>query len=71
MPGMGPPDIPFEFDVRTVVFLVRPDDAPDLPEVELDRLQEEHLAYGASLFARGSPSSTGRSRTRPTARCAG
>lgn len=54
MPVMGPPpDIPFEFDVRTVVFLIRPDDAPDLSEVELDRLQEEHLAYGASLFARG------------------
>ncbi len=54
MPGMAlPAGVPHEFDVRTVVFLIRPDDAPDLPEVELDRLQEEHLAYGASLFARG------------------
>jgi hypothetical protein len=54
MPDMDdPPSIPFEFDVRTIVFLIRPDDAPDLPETELDRLQEEHLAYGANLFARG------------------
>lgn len=45
--------IPRDFDVRTIVLLVRPHDAPDLPEAELDRLQAEHLAYGADLFARG------------------
>lgn len=48
-----PPGVPSEFDVRTIVFLVRPDDAPDLPEEELERLQRQHLAYGADLFARG------------------
>ena len=41
------------FDVRTVVFLIRPSDAPNLPEAELDRLQREHLAYGQDLRARG------------------
>jgi hypothetical protein len=41
------------FDVRTVVLLVRLDDAPDLPANELDRLQGEHLAYGAMLRERG------------------
>lgn len=43
------PDIPDAFDVYTLVVLRRPDDAPDLPEEELDRLQGEHLAYRACL----------------------
>lgn len=47
------PDIPDEFDVFTVVILRRPADAPDLPEEELDRLQEEHLTYRAYLARRG------------------
>jgi uncharacterized protein YciI len=47
------PNVPDAFDVLTVVVLRRPDDAPDLPEVELDRLQAEHLAYRAELRDRG------------------
>jgi len=47
------PNIPDAFDVVTVVVLRRPADAPDLPEVELDRLQAEHLAYRADLRRRG------------------
>ena len=42
-----------EFDHYTFVLLRRPDDAPDLAEAELDRLQEEHLGYLASLRAEG------------------
>jgi uncharacterized protein YciI len=34
-----------KLDTYTVVFLRRPADAPNLPEEELDRLQEEHLAF--------------------------
>jgi uncharacterized protein YciI len=44
---------PKEFDHYALVLLRRPSDAPDLPETELDRLQEEHLAYLASLRSRG------------------
>ncbi|MDQ2983625.1 MAG: YciI family protein [Actinomycetota bacterium] len=44
---------PREFDHYALVLLRRPSDAPDLPEAELDRLQEEHLAYLASLRDRG------------------
>lgn len=44
---------PAEFDRYTLVLLVRPADAPDLPEAELDRLQEEHLAHLASLREHG------------------
>ncbi|GAA4348864.1 hypothetical protein GCM10023145_09740 [Angustibacter luteus] len=48
-----PPGVPAEFDVRTVVFLVRADDPPELADDELDDLQREHLAYGFSLAERG------------------
>jgi uncharacterized protein YciI len=48
-----PGPVPAEFDVRTLVLLVRPADAPDLDEDELDRLQAEHLRYGAGLAERG------------------
>lgn len=44
---------PREFDHYTFVLLRRPTDAPNLAEAELDRLQEEHLAYLASLRAEG------------------
>ena len=47
------PDIPDAFDVVTVVILRRPDDAPDLPEEELDALQARHLAYRAELWRQG------------------
>ena len=45
--------MPAEFDVRTLVFLIRPDDAPEFDEAALDALQLRHLAYGADLAARG------------------
>jgi uncharacterized protein len=44
---------PREFDHYTLVLLRRPRDAPVLPEAELDRLQEEHLRYLASLRPEG------------------
>ncbi len=47
------PNIPDSFDVYTVVVLRRPDDAPDLPEAELDSLQTQHLAYRAGLAEQG------------------
>ena len=36
---------PASFDEHTIIFLVRPPDAPALAEDELDRLQIAHLAY--------------------------
>ncbi len=47
------PNIPAVFDVYTVVVLRRPDDAPQLPDEELDALQARHLAYRAELARRG------------------
>jgi uncharacterized protein len=43
------PNIPEAFDVYTLVLLRRPDDAPEMPEHELDALQSQHLAYRAKL----------------------
>ncbi|HEX2194808.1 MAG TPA: YciI family protein [Candidatus Limnocylindria bacterium] len=43
------PNIPDAFDVYTLVLLRRPDDAPDMPEDELEALQARHLAYRAQL----------------------
>ena len=43
------PNIPDAFDVYTLVLLRRPDDAPEMPEHELDALQSRHLAYRAKL----------------------
>ncbi len=34
-----------KLDSYTIVFLMRPPDAPDLPSAELDALQERHLAF--------------------------
>lgn len=45
--------IPDRFDEHTVIFLVRPADAPAFSEDELDRLQAEHLAYLRDLHRRG------------------
>jgi uncharacterized protein YciI len=45
--------IPESFDEHTIIFLMRPDDAPDLSDDELDRLQVEHLAYLRDLQRRG------------------
>jgi uncharacterized protein len=45
--------IPEAMDVHTVIFLVRPPDAPAFSEEELDRLQVEHLTYLRELKRRG------------------
>jgi uncharacterized protein YciI len=45
--------IPDRFDEHTIVFLVRPPDAPEFSEQELDRLQVEHLSYLRELMRRG------------------
>lgn len=43
----------------TVVLLRRPADAPRLSEGELDRLQEEHVAFNARMRAQGHAILTG------------
>jgi len=45
--------VPESMDEHTVVFLVRPPDAPTFSEEELDRLQAEHLTYLRELKRRG------------------
>jgi uncharacterized protein YciI len=45
--------IPDRFDEHTIIFLMRPADAPDFSEAELERLQVEHLTYLRSLHRRG------------------
>jgi uncharacterized protein YciI len=45
--------IPAAFDEHTVIFLVRPPDAPTFGEAELDRLQVAHLTYLRDLRRRG------------------
>ena len=47
------PHIPDAFDVLTVVVLRRPDDAPELPDDDLDALQARHLSYRADLLQQG------------------
>ncbi|MEU8300219.1 YciI family protein [Micromonospora sp. NPDC048909] len=41
------------FDQHTVVLLVRPPDAPELPPEAADRLQDAHLAHQAGLVEQG------------------
>jgi uncharacterized protein YciI len=45
--------VPEAMDEHTVLFLVRPPDAPSFSEEELDRLQVEHLTYLRELKRRG------------------
>jgi uncharacterized protein len=45
--------IPERFDEHTIIFLVRPPNAPEFGEAELDRLQEQHLAYLRGLHREG------------------
>ena len=45
--------VPERFDEHTIVFLMRPADAPQFSEEELDRLQVEHLTYLRDLKRRG------------------
>ncbi len=46
--------VPESFDEHTVIFLVRPADASAFDEVELERLQAEHLAYLRELARSGA-----------------
>ncbi|MDQ4034915.1 MAG: YciI family protein [Chloroflexota bacterium] len=46
--------VPETFDEHTIVFLLRPGDAPDFSEEELDRLQVGHLSYLRELHLRGA-----------------
>jgi uncharacterized protein YciI len=45
--------IPASIHQHTVILLVRPADAPEFAEEELDRLQEAHLGYLRGLARRG------------------
>lgn len=45
--------IPASFEEHTVIFLVRPPDAPSFDQADLERLQAEHLAYLRELARRG------------------
>jgi uncharacterized protein YciI len=45
--------VPEAMDVHTVIFLVRPPDAPSFSDDELDRLQVEHLTYLREMKRRG------------------
>lgn len=42
------------FDQHTVVLLIRPTDAPELPRDAADRLQNAHLAHQAGLVEQGA-----------------
>ena len=42
-----------ELESYAFVLLRRPADAPDLPEDELDRIQQQHLAHLAAMAAEG------------------
>jgi uncharacterized protein len=42
-----------ELEAFELVLLRRPDDAPDYPEAELERIQREHLAYLTQLREAG------------------
>lgn len=48
-----PPGVPASFDVRTVVFLRRGSNPPDLPAEASTALHHAHLAYLADLGRRG------------------
>jgi uncharacterized protein len=48
-----PPGVPASFDVRTIVYLRRGSNPPDLPEDESTALHHAHLAYLAELTERG------------------
>ncbi len=45
--------VPDRFEEHTIVFLMRPVDAPDFSDEELERLQVEHLTHLRDLRRRG------------------
>lgn len=58
--GMTRPEgVPAQFEVRTVVFLRRGTDPPQLTEDESNALQDAHLAYLADLSRRGRIAANG------------
>ncbi len=63
--------MPAAFDVRTLVFLLRPENPPDLAEETLADLQRRHLAYGADLAARGITAANGPMRQQTDERLRG
>jgi uncharacterized protein YciI len=48
-----PPGVPAHFDVRTIVYLRRGTNPPELPEEESTALHHAHLAHLADLGRRG------------------
>jgi uncharacterized protein len=48
-----------DLDPHTVLVLRRRADAPEMPEEELERIQEEHLAFLQSQYDRGVMVSSG------------
>ena len=54
-----------ELEPYTVIVLRRPADAPDLPEAELDRLQDAHLAFMDGQRAAGTLLANGPFDDRP------
>jgi uncharacterized protein len=50
---MSPHDAPFELERFELVLLRRPAGRPDIPEAEIDRLQELHLAHLARMHDEG------------------
>jgi uncharacterized protein YciI len=45
--------VPERFDRHTIIFLIRPADAPEYSDEELDRLQVAHLTYLRGLKDEG------------------
>jgi len=45
--------VPHRFDRHTIIFLIRPEDAPEYSDEALDRLQVEHLRYLRGLKDEG------------------
>jgi uncharacterized protein len=45
--------VPKRFDRHTIIFLIRPEEAPEYSDEELDRLQVEHLRYLRGLKDEG------------------
>jgi uncharacterized protein len=58
-------------DQHTLVLLVRPPDAPDMSDEELDELQAQHLAFLAAMRERGVMHAAGPFQGQPDERLRG